>query len=228
MHRYSVYPDAEATAQAAANCLAVEIQAVLERGRYCRIALPGGNTPGRCLELLAQRELPWERVHCYLGDERCLPAGDPDRNDTMIARRFWSQLVIPAGNIHVMAAELGAEAAAAQYARELEAAGALDIVLLGMGEDGHTASLFPGNPALDDPASVVAVHDAPKPPPERVSLGVQSLRAATTRLLLVTGAGKAPAMQQVRAGAALPVNRIGDCHWFLDQAADGGDRALSQ
>jgi 6-phosphogluconolactonase len=123
-------------------------------------------------------------------------------------------------NQHTIAAELGAKQAANLYARLIDDIGQLDIVVLGMGEDGHTASLFPGNAALQDPHSVVPVFAAPKPPPERVSLGVSALRAASQRIALVTGAGKREALRQIKAGAPLPINCIGMIRWFIDTAAD--------
>jgi 6-phosphogluconolactonase len=172
--------------------------------------------------LLAQAKLPWRRVHWYLGDERCYPAGHAGRNDVMLETELWSRIVAPAGNRHPMAAELGAEVAADRYAEQIRAAGRLDIVLLGMGEDGHTASLFPDNAALADPRPVVAVHDAPKPPPERVSLGLVTLRDAAERIVLVSGRDKRDALRRVQAGAMLPVNRIGTLLWFIDAEAGAG------
>jgi 6-phosphogluconolactonase len=221
MHCYNVYADAEATACAAAAWLTQRIHETLQKQRSCRIALPGGGTPARCLELLAGSRLPWQRIHCFIGDERCLAVGDAERNDTMIAARLWSRIDIPAANIHVIEAERGADAAAAAYSRVLDAEGPRDIALLGMGEDGHTASLFPGNPALEATTPAVAVFDAPKPPPQRVTMSTASLRAAGARAVLVTGAGKAAIMQRIRNGEKFPVTSIGQCHWFLDQAASG-------
>ncbi len=120
-----------------------------------------------------------------------------------------------------MAAELGPEQAALLYTRELEAAGPLEIIVLGMGEDGHTASLFPGNAALADTRPAVPVHAAPKPPPERVSLGLVTLRAAAERVVLVAGQDKHDALQRVQAGEQLPVAMAGPSLWFIDAAAAG-------
>jgi 6-phosphogluconolactonase len=220
MHRINIYKDAESVAQAAADYLANEIKTLLLDSDVCHLALPGGTTPARCLELLAEKQLPWEYIHCDVGDERCLPVADPERNDTMIRDRLWSRVAIPEQNQHVIEAERGPEEAARLYAEILHAIARLDIVVLGMGEDGHTASLFPNNPALDDPRSVVPVYHAPKPPSERVSLGLSALRAATLRVVLVTGAGKREAMKQVMAGSALPIAQLGDISWFLDEAAN--------
>jgi 6-phosphogluconolactonase len=221
MHCFNYYKDPELVAQAAANYIYKEIRVFLEEKNICHIALPGGTTPARCLELLALKKLPWERIHCYVGDERCLPIGDPERNDTMIREKLWSRVAIPLQNQHVIEAERGADLAASLFVDVVNASGRLDIVVLGMGEDGHTASLFPGNPALDDTRAVVPVYNAPKPPPERVSLGANTLRATAHRVALVTGSGKRDAMAQVKSGSLiLPIAQLGSICWFLDEAAN--------
>jgi 6-phosphogluconolactonase len=120
-----------------------------------------------------------------------------------------------------MKAELGAEKAAEAYQTRIEAFEALDIVILGMGEDGHTASLFPNNIALTEQSSVVPVFNAPKPPSERVSLSLQTLRKTTTRIVLAPGSGKKEALQKLNKGELLPIGLIGPKHWFLDRAAAG-------
>lgn len=220
MDRINIYKDAESVAQAAADFLSTEIKTIVIASGICHIALPGGTTPARCLELLAEKQLPWEKIHCYLGDERCLPVADPERNDILIRDRLWSRVAIPHNNQHRIEAERGPEEAARLYAEIIHRLARLDIVVLGMGEDGHTASLFPDNPALADLRLVVPVYHAPKPPAERVSLGLNTLRAATLRVALVTGAGKREALAQVRAGAALPIAQLGTIVWFLDEAAN--------
>jgi len=219
-HQWRRHADAEASAEAAAAYLAARIEAVITAHGVCHMALPGGRTPARCLEMLSTYSLPWTRLHCYLGDERCLPAGDEARNDTMLQACFWSRVLIPESNIHPIPAELGAAAAAEAYVPIIEAVGRLDIALLGMGEDGHTASLFPDNPALSLRTPVVPVFNAPKPPAERVSLSIPTLRAAHERIVLITGAGKAEALRRVKAGEPLPVNMIGPLLGFTDVHAD--------
>jgi 6-phosphogluconolactonase len=218
-HRWQPHSDATAAATACAEHLGARIAAVLETRELCHVALPGGRTPAACLAHLAKLSLPWKRVHWYLGDERCLPVGDAERNDTMIEQHLWRVIDALESNRHPIPAELGAERAADIYAGLINALDRLDIVLLGMGEDGHTASLFPGNPALDDERAVVPVYNAPKPPGERVSLSITTLRAAGERVVLTTGPGKRDAIEQVRAGAALPINRIGTLLWITDKSA---------
>jgi len=130
-----------------------------------------------------------------------------------------NHVAIPSANVHAIPAERGAQLAAAEYAALLEQAAPLDLVLLGMGEDGHTASLFPGNPALANAAPVVAVFDAPKPPPERVSLGITTLNAAREKLFLVAGAGKHGALERIAQGGALPAALVTGAEWHVDRAA---------
>ncbi len=221
MSEFQIYPDVEGLARAAADYLYARIKDCLARKQLCHVALPGGRTPSRCLELLAELPLPWDRIHWYLGDERCYPAGHVQRNDTLVREHLWSRIDAPAANLHPIPAELGPESAAATYTGVIQAIGNLDIVLLGMGEDGHTASLFPENDALEDERLVVPVYAAPKPPPERVSLGVTALQAAAERVALVAGAGKREALQLVRDGNQLPIARVGPIHWFIDEDAAG-------
>ena len=167
----------------------------------------------------ALRELPieWAHVQVYFGDERCLNTGDSERNDRMAQEALLDHVAIPAENIHRIAAQLGALQAAADYADVMPAR--LDLVLLGLGEDGHTASLFPGNPATTSEAAVVAVFDAPKPPSERVSLGMSTLNAAREKLFLISGAGKREPLARILQGSELPAAQITGAQWHMDRAA---------
>jgi len=221
MDNIYVYRDAEAVAQAVVSCLSDQIKSsVSERGQ-CHVALPGGSTPMRCLELLSERSLPWKQVHWYPGDERCYPAGHAQRNDSMMMARLFSREENIIENFHPIPAELGPEAGARQYSALIDAIDRLDIALLGMGEDGHTASLFPGNKALDDSRSVVPVYDAPKSPAERISIGLPVFRNAGERIVIVTGKGKHDVLLKIRRGALLPVALVEPNGWFVDEAAFG-------
>ncbi|HEU0234410.1 MAG TPA: 6-phosphogluconolactonase [Gallionella sp.] len=193
-------------------------QAIVARGVF-HVALAGGETPRRCYEKLRRLPVDWTHVQVFFGDERCLPVGDSQRNDTMAREALLEHVAIPPGNIHAIPAELGARKAAARYAAVLENAAPLDLVLLGMGEDGHTASLFPGNPATDSAAAAVPVFDAPKPPTERVSLGMGTLNVARQRIFMVAGAGKRDALEQILLGKSLPAARVATAEWHLDRAA---------
>lgn len=193
-------------------------RAIAARGVF-HMALAGGETPRRCYEKLRRFAIDWPHVQIYFGDERCLPGGDPQRNDTMARDALLEHVAIPPTNVHVIPAELGAHEAAAHYAAVLEKIISLDLVLLGMGEDGHTASLFPDNPATASAAAVVPVFSAPKPPAERVSLGMHTLNAARQKIFLVAGAGKREALGQILQGVLLPAACVTAAEWHLDRAA---------
>ncbi|MCK7576154.1 MAG: 6-phosphogluconolactonase [Chromatiales bacterium] len=202
--------------------LAAAEHAIAARGRF-QIVLAGGRTPLAVYRRLVDQPADWARWHLFFGDERCLPADDPERN-SLAAHEVWLDRVpIPPGNIHPIPAELGAETAAARYAELIRDRLPFDLVLLGLGEDGHTASLFPGHP-IPDEALVIPVRDAPKPPPERVSLTPPALGSSRAILILVTGRGKREALARWRAGADLPISRIvtrGRLEVLLDAEAAG-------
>jgi 6-phosphogluconolactonase len=209
-HRWHAYRTASELEQAALQAvLDAARQAISRRGAF-HIVLAGGNTPRRVYELLREAGTDWAAWHIYFGDERCLPPDHPDRNSRMAAEAWLDHVVIPRSQIHVIPAEMGAQAAADDYACALAGIGLLDLVLLGLGEDGHTASLFPGHDpgrASDAPATI-AVFDAPKPPPQRVSLSAWRLSAARQVLFLVTGASKRQAIGAWRSGADIPAAAI--------------------
>lgn len=223
MSNYKVYTNPESVAQAAADYLFHQIKTCVAEKGQCHVVLPGGGTPARCLELLAEKSLPWKNIHWYLGDERCYPVGHAERNDTMITGKLFSQQEHAIENFHPISAELGPESGAEDYAELINASGGLDIVVLGMGEDGHTASLFPGNVALHDLRSVVPVYDAPKPPGERISIGLSTLKNAAECIVIATGKNKNEALTKLKEGAVLPVGLVEADIWFIDEAAAFND-----
>lgn len=182
--------DAEAAAHYCAAQLAETMrEAVAERG-VAHVALSGGSSPVRTYELLGGLAGGGENVNLWLADERCVRPDDEESN----ARLIGEKLDLPQADLHTVDGTLGPEAAAAAYAQELGDV-VLDVVFLGLGPDGHTASLFPGHSALGQQASrVLPVTDSPKPPPERVTMSLDTIGAARSILLLVTGAGKADAL----------------------------------
>lgn len=222
MDKLRIYQNPETVARAAADYLYQQIQSCVAEKGVCHVVLPGGSTPARCLELLALKPLPWSHIHWYPGDERCYPVGHAERNDTMIQQKLFSLPESCIDNFHPIPAELGPEQGAMQYARLLDETGGLDIVALGMGEDGHTASLFPGNKALADQHSAVPVHDAPKAPDERVSIGLLALQGAGERIVITTGDNKSEPLAAVLQGKSLPVGLINPDVWFIDEAAASG------
>jgi 6-phosphogluconolactonase len=185
------------------------VQSIRERGVF-HLVLAGGNTPQLLYVRLRQLVTDWSRWHFWFGDERCLPAGDPERNEVMAREAWLSHVPVLPEHVHAIPAELGPGAAASAYGMELGAQGDFDLVLLGLGEDGHTASLFPGNELGIDPGApdVLPVYDAPKPPPERVTLSVNRLSRARGIWFIVTGEGKSEALRKWRNGAPIPAASI--------------------
>lgn len=184
-------------------------QAIIDSGAF-RLVLAGGNTPRALYERLRTLKTNWKAWHIYFGDERCLPAVDPERNSTMARDAWLGHVPVPQKQIYAIPAEMGAKAAAAAYSATLKPVGAFDLVLLGLGEDGHTASLFPGNDwgqEVDSPV-VLPIFDAPKAPAERVSLSARRLSQAKQVLFLVTGESKHEAVMNWRAGANIPARAI--------------------
>jgi 6-phosphogluconolactonase len=206
--RWHVLEDAAAVAaEAARRILAAAEKVIAERGVF-RIVLAGGNTPMQTYRMLAEAEADWTAWQIYFGDERCLPPEHAERNSKAAMEAWLDRVAIPAENVHPIPAELGAESAAGAYGPLVGAALPFDLVTLGLGEDGHTASLFPGqaHPAAD---LALPVHGAPKPPPDRVSLSAGALSNAREILILVTGAQKRSAVAAWKAGDPLPVTAIG-------------------
>ncbi|HVE89093.1 MAG TPA: 6-phosphogluconolactonase [Burkholderiaceae bacterium] len=184
-------------------------RAIKQRGEFL-IVLAGGNTPRGVYRLLRKENCDWLSWTVYFGDERCLPADDVGRNSKMAADAWLDHAPIPKENVHAIPGELGARAAALAYADTLRGVREFDLVLLGLGEDGHTASLFPDHDwgtAADAP-DVLAVFDSPTPPQQRVSLSAARLSRARELLFLIAGESKRVAAARWRAGEKLPAAAI--------------------
>jgi 6-phosphogluconolactonase len=229
----TVLPDPEAVARAAADWLLESVRAAGDRPSA--VCLAGGSTPQRLYELLPappyRDAFPWQRVHWFWGDERFVPPEDERSNYRMVRRALLDRAAVPAANIHPIPTTGAPRQAAAAYERELRrfyAADTLDparplfdATLLGLGEDGHTASLFPWTAALEERARWVVAVEGVKPEP-RITLTYPALESSGAAALLVTGAGKRDIVRRVRAGADLPAARlrpVGRLRWFLDRAA---------
>ena len=221
--RRSVEPDAEAVARAAAEAIAQAILAAADAKPF-HLALAGGTTPKRVYELLGARPLPWPRVQFWFGDERCVAPDDPASNYAMARAALLERAQPPAANVHRMRGELADRDAAA---REYEAAlpPQLDLLLLGIGPDGHTASLFPGSKALRERGRRVVAVTGPKPPPNRLTITPPVIAAAARVLVLATGAEKATAVRCAFASDTDPIEcparLLRDAEWHLDRAAAG-------
>jgi 6-phosphogluconolactonase len=197
--------DGDAVAERAARLIVELLNATLTARGIAHLALAGGTTPAGAYAQLEPEH--WEGVELWFGDERCVGPDDPASNYRMVAETLLGHA--PGALVHRIEGELGAERAATAYDALLRervstdrgSVPVLDIALLGIGEDGHTASLFPHNPALEArDVAAVAVHDAPKPPPDRVSLSLEVLRGARSVILLASGPAKAAALARALAG----------------------------
>jgi 6-phosphogluconolactonase len=240
-----VEPDAEHLVRAVAEALISRLAAAQIVHGTATVVLTGGGVGTAVLERVAElaaepvREtVDWTAVDVWWGDERFVPADDDERNEKGARKALLDAVGIPADRVHAMPPSDGPfaepEDAAAWYAAELAAAapdGAglprIDVLLLGMGPEGHVASIFPDSPAATDDRPVVAVRDCPKPPPTRVSLGFPAINSAEEVWLLVSGKAKAPAVAAALAGAAPTDIPAAGVHgrratrWLLDRAAAG-------
>ena len=217
----------------ALNVVMTHIAAAIADRDRCTLALAGGSTPQPLYAALAQQDLPWDKIHIFWGDERYVPPSHPDSNEAMARQAWLDQVPFPPANIHPMPT-LGGDPAGDALAHEQElrdffqvAPGefpALDVVLLGMGPDGHTASLFPHTAALDVVDRWVTVGDKDGEP--RITLTRPFLNQARLVLFLVTGDNKQPALREIfsptgddRQYPARSIQPQGTLHWLLDQAA---------
>ena len=226
--KVEILNDADAVAKAAAAAIAdYARQSVAARGRFL-MAVSGGHTPWAMLRELANEQVPWKEVHVFQVDERIAPAGDPDRNLTHLRASLLEHAPLAPDHIHAMPVEMpDLEAAATQYAQELQSlAGTppvLDLAHLGLGPDGHTASLIPGDPVLnvaDADVSLTGVYQGRR----RMTLTYPVLNRAIRILWLVTGADKVPMFPRLRDGdTSIPAGRIAREQALLlaDRAAAG-------
>lgn len=209
--------------------------AVGRRGQ-CSLLLSGGSTPRASYQLIASRyreRVPWAQVHLFWGDERFVPAGDPRSNARMAHEAFVDRVPVPPANVHPVDTALPSAAAAAlRYEETLRAhftvpEPVFDLVLLGLGEDAHTASIFPGSRALSEPERWVMAVAAPVDPPQRVTLTMHALTAATQLFVLVSGAGKAEALRRALDPSSAPAQypaaalQLAGSRvvWWVDRAA---------
>jgi 6-phosphogluconolactonase len=197
------------------------VSAVHERGS-ASLALAGGTTPRAAYERLAGEPVPWRAVSIYFGDERCVPADDPDSNYRMALEALFTRLSEPPARIERMACESSDHDGAAR-AYEGVLPEALDLLVLGLGEDGHTASLFPGANALFETTRRVLPVVGPKPPPHRLTITPPVLEAARAVIVLAAGAGKSAAVARALEGeldiASCPAQLVRDGLWLMDHAA---------
>ena len=202
-----ILPDASEVALRGCEFIKQAATKAIQSKDKFRIVLAGGTTPEIIYKMLSKENFDWSKWEFYLGDERCLPINSPERNSKMIMSTWLNHIDIPAENIHFIPAELGAKDAAKEYAETIKNNMPFDLVLLGMGEDGHTASLFPDH-IFNEEELTHAVFDSPKPPSDRVSMSASSLSNAHQVLMIVTGASKKDSVKAWINGKELPIAQI--------------------
>lgn len=228
-----ILSDKAVLVQRALDLVLKKLQAAIAERGYFTIALSGGSTPKPLYEALAQEDLPWDKIQVFWGDERYVPPTHPDSNEGMTRTAWLNHVPIPATNVHPMPTDAADPAVAAQqYEQTLQqvfqvAPGkfpSLDVVLLGMGDDGHTASLFPHTPALQVSDRLITVGNKDGQP--RLTFTASLINQARCVVFMVAGASKQPALAQIFAPAAdaaqYPARMIqpqGELWWLLDQAA---------
>ncbi len=197
-----VLPDADAVSEAVANRMAAAIVRTLSEEEVAHICITGGRGGHGALASLSRDDgIDWGRVHVWWSDERFVATGDAQRNDTMAHEALLDRVDLPVGNIHAMPAtddssdvSAGAQAYAAEMGQFGDPCPIFCVSILGMGEDGHVASLFPGHPGLRRSEPAFAVTDSPKPPPVRISMSFDTINRAREVILIASGSGKADAV----------------------------------
>jgi 6-phosphogluconolactonase len=233
-----IYPNPQAMSRGAAEIIDAAARTAIDAKGKFSIALSGGNTPRLLYRMLASDyggTLPWDRIHFFWGDERFVPADDPLSNYRMAREELLDRIKIPASNIHPIPTDLrDPEKAALAYEHSLhsffaQSVPTIDLILLGMGEDGHVASLFPGSPGLAEQIRNVIVVRAQAMPPVRISLTLPVINAAKQILVLVAGLKKRSAVRRLfgkgeKDSVLQPAGMLspaGELHWLLDKAAAG-------
>ena len=205
--RWHTYNSQHDINQAALHTIMQAADEAIENYGCFSIVLAGGSTPKSIYSLLAKEQCDWANWHVFINDDRCLPMDDAERNSKMVAEAWLNHVAIPKNQFYIIPTELGPVAGAAAYNQLIKDVGTFDLVLFGLGEDGHTASLFP-NHVVDNSADVVPVFNSPKPPAERVTMSQNRLNDTHEALFLVTGSAKQEAVNAWRAGDAIPAALI--------------------
>jgi 6-phosphogluconolactonase len=241
--KIQVFKDAEAVSQAAAGRFVQLAKQAIASQDYFTVALSGGSTPKRVHELLAQApyrdEVDWKKVHVFWGDERCVPLSDPQSNAKMAFDTLLNHVPIPREQIYIMVGDIDPAESAAQYEALLkkqfpDRVPVFDLIFLGMGDDGHTASLFPGTQALQEKAHWVKENWVEKLNTYRITLTAPVINQADAILFLVAGAGKAQVLHEVLEGPhhpeLLPSQLIrpsnSEAVWLIDEAAAAQLKAI--
>ena len=222
------FPDSLSAAQACGKRILHFLNIAIGERQQARLAISGGSSPKPMFELFAWCGFPWEKVDMFWVDERCVPPTDSQSNFRMANEIWLAPARVPAGNIHRVQTELEPHEAARRYAQDVRMFLPFDVIHRGMGPDGHTASLFPGEPLIADHAGIAAAVWVEKMHQWRVTLLPGVLEAARHTVILATGADKAAALKAVLQGPCDPVkwpaqigSRGGNATWYLDGPASG-------
>jgi 6-phosphogluconolactonase len=228
---WSTHKDAQAAADACADAIVAVMEKALATRSVASLAVSGGSTPKLLFQNLAKRNLEWARIHIFWADERMVEPDHDDSNYRLTREHLLEAVNMPEENVHRVRGELSIEEAAQHYDRDLHSffrggAPIFDAIQLGMGPDGHTASLFPGHSLIEDRVNLVgAERESPKPPPERITLLPAVLASCRNLMFLVTGGDKAEKIQQALEDpqsplpAAVVARLCESSHWFLDLPA---------
>jgi 6-phosphogluconolactonase len=223
-----VVKDRDELRRAAAEIIARKIHSAVQARGVCSLALSGGSTPGPVYEELGNSDLaakiPWARLEIFFADERAVPMDHPESNYRLVMETLLKSHPEAVGQTFRMPADApDREQAAKRYERRLP--DPIDVLVLGMGPDGHTASLFPGSPALDEQERRVVPVTAPKPPPERMTITPPVVKKARSTVMIVSGVEKAHMVSRVLSGLenprTVPAVLAEKAHWILDHAAAG-------
>lgn len=228
-----IFPDVETLNESAASLIVKIAAEAFEAKDKFSIALAGGSTPEKLYKLLAsdkfKNKIDWSKTHVFFGDERCVSPDDAESNYRMANAAMLARVPLPPQNVFRLQGEIEPEKAAAEYEKIIKKtlgdAARFDLILLGMGDDGHTASLFPQTPALRETEKLVVANFVEKLNVNRLTLTFRAINSAKNVLFLVTGAKKAAMIKKVLSLETidLPASLIkpenGNCRWFLDKAA---------
>lgn len=238
MRAYYILQDKKAMSEAAASYFVTMTQKAINKNGRCTVSLSGGSTPKLLFELLATEEyrdqVEWKKLHIFWGDERCVAPDSPDYNARMASLALLDHVPIPGTQIHKIDGTLRPEEAAKEYEKVLKSyfdttGPTFDICFLGMGDDGHTASLFPGTPVVHETQSWAKEVYVEKKSSWRISVTAPIINRSSSIAFLVGGAGKAEVLPKVLGGDFQPdlypsqliVRGRAEVHWFLDEGAVG-------
>ena len=214
-----IFETEAAAFQAASTQLVHAITSRITEKNRCVLVLAGGKSVHSVMRLAIQCDIDWSLVHLVLADERCVPVGHADRNDSALTALIELASTVHRPVVHGIPAELGPYLGAEKFSEQLAAIGHPDIALMGVADDGHIASLFPDSTALSASGEAVSVTDSAKEPRERVSCSLAYLSHATYRIALQTGHNKRDIFVRLQQGERLPLALFSPTHWFMDYNA---------